>query len=471
MEEGSRIAQAAISGFSWNIAGNLARSLGGFFINILLARILGPEPFGVVALALLIIGIGNLIIDSGLSAALIQKENISEKDVVFVFTIQMIFGTLLTLLLIGIAPWIAKQFLTPESASVLRIMSLMLIFQSFAQVPNALLRRSFNFKKLQIAQIISFFVGFLGVGFPMALAGTGVWSLVAAQLIQSGLNALLLFLFSRHPLIFTLNGSSQLLSFGIRVLGANIANWLIQYLDQIFVGRQFGPQNLGYYNRAYFLGSTPANIVLTSAQTSLLSATSRMGKSKELQIFFKKTMNLFALIFFPTYCLVALESDSIIRFIYGEKWLPAANVLTPLAIAFPLYMLMGLQGPILNGLGYPGIETRIQWFTLVFSFAVLLVASHISLTAVGWSISLVSLLRYLLLSYITSNILNLSRKEMFYPLALGLLLVSVISAIRSISFLILPKEALFVRLSFTFIATILLVWIGKNWFIRKLIKL
>lgn len=470
-ETGSKmgIVNFAIKGFSWNVAGNLLRSLAGFVINILLARLLGPEPFGIVALALLIVSIGNLIIESGLGAALIQKKEIDKQDVAFVFTLQMSLGTLLTVLVIGLAPWLARQFFTPTATPVLRIMALMLVFQSFAQVPAALLRRRLDFKRVQIAQLVSFFVGFLGLGIPMALAGMGVWSLVAAQVVQSGLNALILFLFSRHTVAFTLSGSRQLLSFGIRVLGANIANWLIQYLDQVVVGRQFGVQNLGYYNRAYFLGSTPATIALTSAQTSLFSAVSRLGPSPETQRLFKSMMNFFAIVFFPAYWFVALESETIIRIIYGQEWLPAASLLKPLSVAFPIFMLMGLQGPVLNGLGMPGAETRIQWITALFAGIVLWIASSISLTAVAWGIVAISIFRLLLLSSVVARALKIAGRDSFHSLGVGIFLGGATGLTWLIGTQVIPASLaksgwmLLFRLSLVSLSLGALAWIKRDW--------
>ena len=90
--ENKKTVGGLLSGFSWNVAGNLTRSVAGFAINIALARLLGPEPFGVVALAMLVIGVGNLVIESGLGSALIQKQEIGREDVAFVFTLERRLG-------------------------------------------------------------------------------------------------------------------------------------------------------------------------------------------------------------------------------------------------------------------------------------------------------------------------------------------------------------------------------------------
>jgi PST family polysaccharide transporter len=199
-----------LKGFSWNVIGNLVRSVAGFIINIILARLLGPEPFGIIAVALLIISIGNLVIESGLGAALIQKEELDKQDVTFVFSIQMAISLVLAFIVVALAPWIANQFGSRSDAPILQIMALILIFQGFTQVPSALLRRELKFKQIQTAQVISFLVGYGGVGLPLALSGYGVWSLVSGQIIQCAVNAAVLFFSARHPLKIGFIGARKL---------------------------------------------------------------------------------------------------------------------------------------------------------------------------------------------------------------------------------------------------------------------
>jgi len=402
----------ALKGFSWNVTGSLIRAIAGFVINILLARILGPQPFGVIAVALLIIGIGNLIIESGLGASLIQKEEIVEKEIAFVFTLQMLLGLVLFASIVVLAPWIALQFKIQDAAAVLQVMAFALVIQAFAQVPAALLRRNLDFKSLQIAQIISFLIGYLVVGISMAVANFGVWSLVAANLVQNGINAAILYWKSPHKIFLTLSGSSQITLFGLRVLIANIANWLIQYVDQTIIGRKFGAQNLGYYSRAYFLNWTITGIVLSSAQTTLFSAVSRMGKSEETKRVFLGSMKIFAFIFFPLYWLIALESHNIISVIYGKDWLPAAELLTPLAFSMPFLVLVGLEGPLLNGLGKPHYEMWAQWITAVIAVLTLTIAANVSLIITAWSILFIYLFRFFIMSIVTIKTINLSWQQL-----------------------------------------------------------
>ncbi len=413
---------STMKGFSWNVAGNFIKAVAGFAVNIILARLLGPEPFGILALGLLIVGIGNLLVESGLGSALIQQESLDRSDIAFVFTIQMAVSITLAILFVVFAPWLAFQFSNPAAAPVLRVMAALLVIQAFALVPSALLRRAMNFKRVQLAQILSFAIGYIFIGLPLALTGFGVWSLVAAQGTQSLVNALILFFSARHTFTLSFKGSRGIALFGFRVLFANIANWIILYLDQAVVGSRFGAVNLGYYSRSYFLVTTPTTILQTSAQTSLFSAVSRMGKSPETLKLFRGFMSFFALLFFMVYTLIALESNQIIRVLYGVDWLPAAPLLAPLALAMPFRALVSLEGPILNGLGKPQLEMRAQWLTAVVAVAALITSSTISLQTIAWAILFIYTFRWLVVSLMTRGVLEVSFVTLLRPLVSGLVL-------------------------------------------------
>ena len=121
------LARSGTRGFSWNSAGNIVRSFAVFGINVLLARLLGPKPFGIVALALIVISIGNLIVAAGFASALVQKKELEPGDIAFVFTVQMGLGIVLAAVVALSAPWFANALSNQQVTLVLRVMALMLI--------------------------------------------------------------------------------------------------------------------------------------------------------------------------------------------------------------------------------------------------------------------------------------------------------------------------------------------------------
>jgi PST family polysaccharide transporter len=255
--------------------------------------------------------------------------------------------------------------------------------------------------------------------------------------------------------------------FGFRVLMANIANWIILYIDQAVVGARFGAINLGFYSRSYFLVTTPTTILQTSAQTSLLSAISRMGKSPETIKLFRGFMSLFAFLFFAIYTLIALESVQIILLIYGKEWLPAAPLLAPLALAMPFHALVSLEGPVLLGLGKPEYELRAQWLTAFVAVAALLAASSISLEATAWAILFIYTFRWLVMSLMTRKILDVSMLIITRPLVSGLLLAGVAWMGWSLADVIIPSTWPIAAFSMIRVMTSLATLLMFFWFTRK----
>src|ERR1700677_774384 len=168
----------AVSGIRWNYIGGISASVCSISIGIVLARILGPRPFGQVIIASTVYGFLNLFVDGGFSQALIQKSRLEADEIRETFTCQVGIGICTTGFVYLLAPWIARQFRDPSAVHVIQAMSLMIAIQSTGLVSAALLRRGMRFKRVQYAALSSYLFGYLLVGIPLALRGAGVWSLV-----------------------------------------------------------------------------------------------------------------------------------------------------------------------------------------------------------------------------------------------------------------------------------------------------
>ena len=179
------LTQRSFSALLWGYAGFLTRAVAGFVSGLVLARLLGPKPFGQVAAASLVCGFATLLADGGFNLAIVQAPQLEEADVRFAFTFQFLIGSVLTIFCMLIAPNVAGAFHDPTITNVLRFTSLLFTTQTFGQISTALLKRQMAFRRLQVAQIGSYLIGYVLVGIVMAMRGWGVWSLIAAQLVQS----------------------------------------------------------------------------------------------------------------------------------------------------------------------------------------------------------------------------------------------------------------------------------------------
>jgi len=399
MSEGRPLAGRAISAAKWSYAGNVARAVGQFLIGIVLARILGPEAFGVVAIAWLMISIGKLIADFGFGAALVQRKELTPHDIQFAFTIQLLIGIGLMLIGIASASHIAGYFKQPDAAPVIKAMSLLFVVQAIAQTGTSLLSRKLGFKSIQVANVATYLLGYLGIGIPFALMGMEVWSLVVAQAVQAVTYAAAVVWLSGMRLRISLRRDSPgMFHFGAKVMSANIASWGILNLDSAVAGRAFGVADLGLYNRAMALVATPTATLTTSMQGVLFSACARAQDNiGRIRSAYLGATGLLGLVTMPVFVTVALVPGTVVSAIYGSAWMNATIVLAPLALAMPVHAILAIVGPVLMAVDKVELEVRAQWLALLIMIPLLALAATHSLAALAWAVLATYLVRLVLL--------------------------------------------------------------------------
>jgi PST family polysaccharide transporter len=395
----------------WNMAGTVGGMLLQFGIGILLARILGPEPYGIIAIAWLVLGLGNLLAEGGLGAALVQKDRIDERDVREVFSTQLLAGLVLAAIVASSAEQVAQWFRNEYAVDMLQTMALVFVIQPLGLTAAALMRRELRFKRLQITRIGSYLVGYFGVGLPLALEGQGVWSLVFAQLAQVLLFSLAIYLQSRHPLWpLVLPHRARLLGFGAAVTGSNLSSYAISYIDTLIIGRFFSAAHLGLYNRAYNLLAMPMNALTTGIQGVLFAACSRNQHDHQgLKRAYLGSITAISLLILPPFAVVAAVPETVLLGIYGEKWAEAIELLPPLALAMALNAVLAISGPVLTAMGLARREFLVQLVALMGMVVLLLwAADGGELAQVAWAVLVAYALRLILLAVVTIRALQAS---------------------------------------------------------------
>ncbi len=411
--ESRSLKQRAIAALKWNYLGTMVRTSCGLLIGIVLARVLGPTPFGEIAIAGLVIGLGNLMADFGFGAALIQPKEISDEEIRFAFSVQVILGALLSFGGFCTSGLIAQAFHQPHVAPVLRVLMLTFVLQSIGLTASSLLARQLAFKTVQTIQVGSYIVGYLTLGIPMSYLGFGVWSLVAAQIMQTMLNAALLYNASRHPIAPLLSRRyGRLVGFSGKVIGSSLVNWTIFNLDTAIAGRCFGVFDLGLYNRAFFSATMPVNGVVIGLQQVLFSGTARVQNEPEkLKRVYLGALAIMSLLTVPMFSAIAVSPTTILTALYGRQWTSAAPFLSAFAVAMPAYATLALAGPFLWGAGRVGSELRAELVVLIAAIGAFTTAYRISLQALAWSVAAIYFLRFVLVTRALLGVLFISWSE------------------------------------------------------------
>jgi O-antigen/teichoic acid export membrane protein len=421
----------AASGVGWNVAGVLVRSAAAFCINIVLARLLGPQPFGIVALSMVVITLGNLLVDSGLSVQLVREPAVSPKFVRNVFTLQLLLGIILASGIILSTPRIAGLLRQSDTAPVIRALALMLVIVSAGQPSMALLRRELRFKTIQKIQILSYLMGYGVLGLPLAFAGAGVWALVWAQLVQASLGTILSYSLVRHSVVPLIAGDwRRVLRFGSFLAGSNVASWSIGAIPNFVIGRTLGAGALGFYSRASVLTGLPAAALIPPVQTVALSLFSRLqGDPVAVRRTLLSVISVSALAIFPLSLLIAGSAHAVVQVVLGTAWLGAVAAFTPLACAICLDSLAAICSTFLVSYDRPDLDFRTQAITSVFGAGGLFIAalSGASVGAIAWTVCIgLYLVRAVAAAGFAGNVAGVSSRQFGSALRPGVLLAAIV---------------------------------------------
>ena len=374
----------SISAVVWGSGGALLRMVLQFAVQITIARALGPSEYGVFAIGLLVVTFSMFFADVGLSAQLIQKAEVSDDDIRFIFTFQVVIGGLVSATLLLASNAIATFFAEPRAADVVRALAVLCLVNAIASPANNLLRRHLQQKRLQACALGSYVVGFIFIGIPMALMTHSVWSLVVAWLVQGLVAGVSAYALVRHPVrpLWWHSGAKDQGAFGGVVFITNIVNWLVTNIDRLVIGRLLPTRDIGLYNQAYSLYYAPVSGVMGVVYPVFLSTASqvagRAGRQPVRDMYLGLTAGIayFAL---PLLAGASAISETVFAVLFGHAWAGSAPLGAPIALAMVPLMLYGIASPLVWVSGRRSDELRSQW-PLVLLWAV----AAIGLGKWGW---------------------------------------------------------------------------------------
>lgn len=421
------LARRSVSALQWNLAGGGGKIVLQLVIQIALARLLGPLPFGQFSAVLVVLGVGWLLADGGFGAALIQKDRIEPGDVAMALGWVLVTASAVAVVMVLGAGWLAGQFGDPELAPMFRAASVLVFLQSLSNISTSLLRRDLDMKRLQIIQLLSYLLGFGLVAMVLAALGWGAWSLVWGFGVQTLLTWGASFAVARHTLRPRLGGDRRLTAFGVKVVLTNITNWAIENLDRVVVGRFWGVPALGAYTVAFNLSRAPVGVLVGSLQSVAFSAAARIQDDDvRTRRSYLAVLSALALVMFPAFALVALEATAVIDLVYGAQWLPAAPLLAAFAVTTPLYALGALTGPLLQARGAVLHELAAQLLVAAVLLGGFLVLRQSPLAIAVWIVPAAYLARFLFVFFALGRLLPLSWGALGGALGAGTVLAAAV---------------------------------------------
>ncbi|MDO4165402.1 MAG: lipopolysaccharide biosynthesis protein, partial [Bacteroides sp.] len=343
----------AVKGVMWNTIERFSSQGIQFVLTIVIARLLSPSDYGLIAMLSIFMAIAQTMIDSGLYNALIQKQDRTETDYNTMFYFNFVVSAIIYLLLFVSAPLIASFYEQPLLVKIIRVYCLVLVTNSLGVIQVARLTIALDFKKQMIATLSSVVVGG-GLGLGMAYSGFGVWTLVFQNLIGNLTWVFVLWYYTRWRPGWEFSWTSfrSLFSFGSRLLIASMLNTLYTNMYSLVIGKYFNASTLGYFNRSYTLGQFPVQNFGNVVQKVLypIQCKYQNDNDKFNQIFITY-LRLSGFILFPLMIGLAVLSAPIITLLLTDKWLPAASLFQILCLAFMWFPTMQANVSVLDAKG------------------------------------------------------------------------------------------------------------------------
>lgn len=350
MNQQNSLKKKTVGGLLWSFGDLMGNQGIQFIIQIILARMLVPEDFGLIGMILVFIAISNSIVDSGFTQALIREQNATQTDYSTVFYFNFVVSIFIYFILFLSAPAISSFFGQPELVSILRVLSLGVIIKSFEIIPKAMFTKEVNFKtQAAVNMTASITSGIAAV--ILALMGLGVWSLVIRTLAMNIVQSLLLSISKKWlpSLVFSMASFKRLFGFGWKLLASGLIDTIYNNIFFVIIGKQYSAAALGYYtNASKFNDLAAQNLTATIQRVTYPVLSSIQDQQERLKQSFKKVIKLSAFIIFPIMVGLAAIAEPLILFVFGEQWMKMIPYFQLLCLGGMLYPIHALNLNILQ---------------------------------------------------------------------------------------------------------------------------
>ena len=359
--------QKAIRGSFWVIALKIIAQIFNFLRLIIIARILAPGDFGLMGVALLTMATMETFSQTGFQTALIQKKEKIEPYLNSVWTISVLRGFILFIILYFIAPYVAIFFKISMATSIIRTVGLSILLQAFTNIAVVYFQKELEFNKQFFYQLSGILADFI-VAISVAIIFKSVWALVLGLLAGNFTRLIISYVIHPYRPRFTLNlkKAKELFGFGKWVLGSSILIFLITQGDDIFVGKILGITMLGFYQIAYQISNIPATGIthLISQITFPIYAKLQDNLFKLKQVYLR-VLRITISLSLPVAGLIFILAHDFTKIFLGEKWMPMVLALQILCIFGATRAINAAMGSVAYGAGKPKIETQAAFIQLI----------------------------------------------------------------------------------------------------------
>jgi teichuronic acid exporter len=430
MEEHKDLKHATITGFMWRLSQNFGTQFINFGIQIVLARLLLPEVYGIIALTAIFSALAAVVIQGAFSSAIIQRKQLSQQELSSVFYLGIVISVLFFLTMFIIAPHVASFYSEPLLVGVLRFQALNIIIGSLYQVHQALMIRHMAYKKGFIASLVSTLCQG-AIGITLAFLGYGVWALVYSILVNNIVNLLMMILLVRWKpsLTFSLRSIKSLFDYGSKIFIINIMNAIYTNLLSLFIGKIYDSQTLGYYNKGY---SFPVLIMVNvdgAINTVLFSSLAKIQDDADARLrLLRRSMRLSMFISAPAMLGLVAIAEPLIGFLLTDKWLPSVPFLRIIALGCLVWPLSARMQAI-NAIGRSDVSLKLNILLRFLGVLLIIAFSRFNIYVLVLSTIIGEFIVAFILSFVIDNMIQYRVRDQLFDILPSVVLAALMALI------------------------------------------
>lgn len=369
-----QLKQKAISGVLWKGLERVCAQVVSTVVSIVLARMLIPEDYSVVSITAIFFSFCNIFISGGLNSALIQKKDADELDFATILSVNMLMAVVLYAVMFIAAPFLAELYNKPILIHAVRVMALSFFINAYKAVVSAKVNSDLQFKKFFWSTFIGTVISAV-IGIWMAFKGYGPWALIAQQMANSFIDAIVL-TFTVHfraRFMFSIKRFKRLLAFGGRIFIASIITVIYDQTKPLIVGLKFSATDLAFYNKGQSFPNLITSIASNTLSSSLFPVMAKAQDQKEVILAMtRRYMRISSFLVFPLMMGFAAISENFVKIVLTDKWLPIVPYIVIFCASSALMPIQDGNLQAIRAIGRSDIILKLELIKKASFFVVIL---------------------------------------------------------------------------------------------------
>lgn len=398
------------SNIVWRFFERFGAQIVSFIVSIILARILDPVVYGTIALVIVFTTILQVFVDSGFGMALIQKKDSDDLDFNTVFYFNLFSCLFLYAVMFFVAPLIANFYGDNSLVPIIRVLSLILVIAGFKSIQTTYVSKHLMFRKFFFATIVGTIIS-AAIGIYLAYKGYGVWALVAQNLINQGIDTLLLWITVhwKPKLMFSFKRLKSLFSYGWKLMASALLDVGYNQIRSLIIGKLYSSEDLAYYNRGEQLPNLAVGNINSSIDSVLLPSMSiAQNDPGRVKTMLKRSITVSCFLLMPVMVGIAVCADSIVSVLLTNKWVPCVPFIQLFCLIYAFYPIHTANLNAMKAMGKSNYFLILEVVKKVIGIGLLVATMWISVKAIVYSLLAANVIALFINAYPNRKLLGYS---------------------------------------------------------------